>query len=130
MLFKSTPVADFVMAKFYRNILRDSNTLDFDRESDVFSRHPLTTEEIRETCRDLKVAGRRELGQLVNWRVKMKKFLEDVGSEGEEEEGGGAKEEEEGEGMEGIDDKVKALASKESLDVKRCVCGYLKCVAF
>jgi AdoMet-dependent rRNA methyltransferase SPB1 len=104
-------------------VLRDSHELQFDRKSEVFLRHPLTTEDIKESCRDLKVVGARELKQLVKWREKMRTFLEEVGSEGEEERDGkdGEGVSKEGEGLEGIDDKVKALASKESAAMKRLV---------
>lgn len=122
VLFTSLPVFDFVMGEKHLSMLRDANKLVFDRASEVFARHSLTTEEIRESCRDLKVLGARELKQLVKWREKMRRFLEEVGSDGEEgkeEKEGGAKEE--GEGLDGIDDKVKALASKESAAVKRSV---------
>ena len=140
VLFKATPISEFIMGEgtSHLGILRDSNELVFDRASEVFARHPLTTEEIRETCRDLKVVGARELKQLIKWREKMRAFLEEVGSEGEEEEeeeDGGEGEgqvpsesegEEEVEGLEGIEEKVKALATKESAAVKRfvewCVC--------
>ena len=57
----------------------------------------------------------------------MRGFMEEVGSEGEEGGEGGEEEEGEGEeeGLEGVDDKVKRLASKESAEVKRLVvlCG-------
>ena len=128
MLFKYTPISDFVLGDNHLGILRDSHELRFDRTSEVFSRHPLTTDDILETCRDLKVVGARELKQLVKWREKMRKFLEEVGSEGEaeEEEGGGGVEggegsAGEGEGLDGIDEKVEALAVKESAAVRRSV---------
>ncbi len=119
ILFKTTPVSDFVMGDTYNTILREANQLVFDRSSEVFSRHPLTTEEIRENCRDLRVLGASEFERLLKWRKKMRQFLEEVGEEGEE--GGKEGEEGEEEGLEEIDEKVKALANKESADVKRLV---------
>lgn len=119
VLFKSVPVSDFVLGDNHLSVLRDASQLLFDRASEVFARHPLTTEEIRESCRDLKVLGARELKQLVKWRERMRQFVEDVGGEGEGEGGGGEKEEEEEEGLKGIADKVERLASKESAEIKR-----------
>ena len=111
------------MSDNHLSVLRQANQLLFDRTSEVFARHPLTTEEVKENCCDLKVLGARELKQLVKWREKMRGFMEEVGSEGEEGGEGGKDEEGEGEeeGLEGVDDKVKRLASKESAEVKRFV---------
>ena len=120
VLFKSVPVSDFIMGNNHLSILRDANQLQFDRASEVFARHPLITEEIRESCRDLKVLGARELKQLVKWRERMRQFVEEAGSEGEGERPGEEDgEEEEEEGLKGVDDKVKRLASRESADIKR-----------
>ena len=116
-------MADFILGENHLRILKNSNQLIFDLASEVFSRHPLTSEEIRESCRDLKVLGPRELKQLVKWREKMRIFLDEVESEGEEEgEGHGGEEKDHGDGedeLEGIDSKVEALASKEAAEVKR-----------
>ena len=61
-----------------------------DLSSEVFTRHPLTTEEVLENCRDLKVLGERELERLLKRRRKMRQFVEEVrGSEGRWREGGG-----------------------------------------
>lgn len=110
-------------------MLSTSNKLEFDKTSEVFSKHPLTSDEIKQSCEDLKVLGPRELKQLVKWREKMRKFLDDAGSDsegGECSEGGdGVKSEagEKGEGeekmLEGIDDKIKSLEKSEAAEVKR-----------
>lgn len=123
VLFQTRPVTDFVMEDNHLSILQDTNQLVFDRTSEVFSRHPLTTEEIRESCRDIKVLGPKELKGLVKWREKMKAFLEEVEESEGEGEGAGRDKMEEGEDEEliEIDGKVKDLAAKEAADVKRLV---------
>lgn len=64
-LYKSVSVAEFVMAEKHLTLLADCSKLEFDRRSEVFSRHPLTTDEIRMLCEDVKVLGPTELRQLV-----------------------------------------------------------------
>ena len=95
----------------------------FDRASELFSRHVLTTEEIRENCKDIRVLGPRELKQLVKWREKMRSFVDQVG-EGDEveekmEEGEDGEEQCEDERLKGIDDRIKALECSEAAEVKR-----------
>ncbi|XP_053870180.1 pre-rRNA 2'-O-ribose RNA methyltransferase FTSJ3 [Malaclemys terrapin pileata] len=62
-------------------------------------RHSATTEELRQCCRDIRVLGRKELRALLNWRMKLRRFMArklkeqakelDISlSSGEEEEGG------------------------------------------
>ena len=122
-------MADFITGDDHLTVLSTSNKLEFDKTSEVFSKHPLTSDEIKQSCEDLKVLGPRELKQLVKWREKMRKFLDDAGSDsegGECSEGGdGVKSEagEKGEGeekmLEGIDDKIKSLEKSEAAEVKR-----------
>ena len=130
VLFKVTSVADFITSDDHLTILSTSNKLEFDKTSEVFSKHPLTSDEVKQSCEDLKVLGPRELKQLVKWREKMRKFLDDAGSDSETGEGGDgvrveAGEDERGEGMadkmlEGIDDKIKSLEKTEAAEIKRC----------
>ena len=111
-------------------MLSISNKLEFDKTGEVFSKHPLTSDEIKQSCEDLKVLGPRELKQLVKWREKMRKFLDDAGSDsegdGEGSKGGDgmgreSREEEEGKDkmLEGIDDKIKSLEKSEAAEIKR-----------
>jgi AdoMet-dependent rRNA methyltransferase SPB1 len=131
ILYKVTPVVDFITGDDHLTILSSSNKLVFDKTSEVFSKHPLTSDEIKQNCEDLKVLGPRELKQLVKWREKMRRFLDDAGSDSDGGEGGdgvrseGAGEEGEREGedkmLEGIDDKIKLLEKSEAAEVKRYV---------
>jgi len=94
----------------------------FDRSSEIFSRHALTTDEIRQSCEDLRVLGTKELKQLAKWREKMRAFVDGVGKEegeGPMEVGGVAEEAETDPKLRGIDDKIKALAASEAAAVKR-----------
>ena len=115
-LFKVVSVSNFVMSDDYLSVLSTAAKLDFDKESDVFARHPLTTEELKEYFQDIKVLGPREIKMVAKWREKMRKFLDEVGSDGEEE-----KMEEDSEAKEqaAIDAKIESLVKGEASEVKR-----------
>ncbi len=81
--------------------------------SEVFSKHPLTTNEIRANCEDIKVLGPRDLKQLVWWRDKLREFLDDVGSDGEQPEDVVE--------VDTTDEQIKRLQKEEAAEVKRCV---------
>ncbi len=59
VLFKFTSVADFITGDDQFHLLSSSHSLHFDKPSEVFAKHPLTTSEIRELCGDIKVLGPR-----------------------------------------------------------------------
>ena len=130
VLYKVSSVANFITGNDHLTVLSTSNKLEFDKTSEVFSKHPLTSDEIKQSCEDLKVLGPRELKQLVKWREKMRKFLDDAGSDSDGSEGGdGVRSSEDGEEVEagegedkmlkGIDDKIKSLEKSEAAEVKR-----------
>ena len=127
LLYKEVPVADFVMSEECLSVLASASRLMFDKQSGVFLRHPLTSEEVRSCCEDIRVLGQRELKTLLAWRRKMRVFLKEVGqgSEGEgkgEGEGGsdgGSDRQEAGDVMEGVDEAIKSLRDEELADAKR-----------
>ena len=131
ILFKAISVADFVTGDDYLTVLSTVNKLEFDKTSEVFFKHPLTSDEIKQSCEDLKVLGPRELRQLVKWREKMTKFLDDAGSDGDSDvgEGGGegvsgdkvGEESDEDRLLDGIDKKIKSLEKSEAAEVKRYI---------
>ena len=90
--------------------------------SDVFARHPLTTDDIRASCEDVKVLGPRELKQLVKWREKLRKFLDNVGSDGESVTGEDVTGEDGETGdavLEKTDERIKILEKEEAAELKR-----------
>ena len=54
-LFTTTSVADFITGDDHLALLGSTSQLVFDKPSEVFSKHPLTTEEIKLHCEDIKV---------------------------------------------------------------------------
>jgi AdoMet-dependent rRNA methyltransferase SPB1 len=123
-LYRAVSVSEFIISDKHLSLLAECSKLEFDRRGEVFSRHPLTTEEIRLLCDDVKVLGPAELRQLVRWREKMRQFLDEVGSSGDEgeregqEEDGGAEDEEERE-MAGIEARIEKLKQLEAAEEKR-----------
>lgn len=72
----------------------------------------------------LQILGLKELRQLLKWREKMRKFLEEAGEsdDGEEhKEGVANKTESEEDKLAKVDEKVKQLKEEEQAEVKRCV---------
>ncbi len=52
-------MAEFITGEGHYQLLGSAHSLQFDRPSEVFAKHPDTTEEIRELCADVKVLGPR-----------------------------------------------------------------------
>ncbi|XP_038609378.1 LOW QUALITY PROTEIN: pre-rRNA 2'-O-ribose RNA methyltransferase FTSJ3 [Tachyglossus aculeatus] len=64
------------------DFLRAPNPVDFlSKASEItlddpeLEGHPATTEDVRESCRDIRVLGRKELRSLLNWRTKLRRFV-------------------------------------------------------
>ncbi|XP_063290918.1 pre-rRNA 2'-O-ribose RNA methyltransferase FTSJ3 isoform X2 [Pelobates fuscus] len=64
------------------NFLRAENPVDFlsktseiTLDDPVLEKHPATSDDIRECCRDIKVLGRKELRLLLSWRSKLRRSL-------------------------------------------------------
>ena len=114
-------VSDFVMGDNYLSVLSTATRLEFDKQSDVFAHHPLTTDELKECFQDIKVLGPREINMMVKWREKMRKFLDEVGSDGEEGKHEKMEEDVEANEQAAIDAKIELLAKGEAAEAKRCV---------
>lgn len=63
---KILPVTDFIAAENAINELGNITQIEFDDEK--IKNHPLTTEEIIECCKDIKVLGRKDLRDLLKWQ--------------------------------------------------------------
>ncbi|XP_042864236.1 pre-rRNA 2'-O-ribose RNA methyltransferase FTSJ3-like isoform X2 [Penaeus japonicus] len=69
ILHKKIPVSRFIQSDSFLDVLADAWELEFDDEK--IKKHPLTTEEIIENCKDIKVLGRKEIKKLLAWRKKL-----------------------------------------------------------
>ncbi|CAK9270394.1 unnamed protein product [Sphagnum jensenii] len=76
-LFKEVPMSDFVWAEKPLDMLGSITSITFsDPGSDSILKHPLTTEEIKILCEDLRVLGKSEFKQLLKWRLLIRKALQ------------------------------------------------------
>eukprot|EP01137_Pigoraptor_chileana_P009436 Opistho-2@57704 len=72
VLYHEASAAAFVSTEDPIKILSEVNKITFDdEESRIHLNHPLTTPEIVECCRDLRVLGKREVKNLLKWRTSM-----------------------------------------------------------
>ncbi|XP_048832927.1 pre-rRNA 2'-O-ribose RNA methyltransferase FTSJ3 [Brienomyrus brachyistius] len=72
-LYHTFSVTEFLKAENPVDFLSKANEITFDNAE--LTSHRITTNEIKECCRDIKVLGRKELRLLLNWRGKLRKFL-------------------------------------------------------
>lgn len=82
-LHKAALISDFVHKENFVDILNNATVLEMNDEE--IANHPLTTEEIKECCKDIKVLGRKDLKALLGWRKAIQKDLDEQHSKLEEE---------------------------------------------
>ncbi|KAI0208706.1 pre-rRNA 2'-O-ribose RNA methyltransferase FTSJ3 [Lamellibrachia satsuma] len=68
-LHHKLPVTTFLTAENHLELLAHCNEVAFD--DNTIANHKLTTNEIKECCKDIKVLGKKELRSLLNWRKKL-----------------------------------------------------------
>ncbi|KAL3194344.1 hypothetical protein MRX96_016466 [Rhipicephalus microplus] len=74
-LYHRVPVMDFLKCENHLEVLGQCSEVVIDDE-EVLA-HPLTTQEIKECCKDIKVLGRGDIKSLLTWRKKLKVWLEE-----------------------------------------------------
>ena len=74
-LHKDALVSDFIRQENFVDILNSANVIQMN--DPAIANHSLTTDEIKECCKDIKVLGRKDLKSLLAWRKAIKKDLED-----------------------------------------------------
>ncbi|CAG8446002.1 12424_t:CDS:10 [Ambispora leptoticha] len=75
-LYKKVSIMEFVNSDDPVRILGDANTLEFDSdEAKMLLNHESTKDEIKISCEDLKVLGKREFKNLLKWRSTIRVFV-------------------------------------------------------
>ena len=79
--FKEAPASEFIQSTDPIQMLATLNKLSFDQQSNgdiaqaTLDRLPETTDEIRHSCADLKVLGRKDFKILLKWRLKVRQIF-------------------------------------------------------
>lgn len=114
-LFHKRPVSEFLQTSSHIELLSNTTELVFD--DDTIANHPLTTEEVRECCKDLKVLGKQELRALLSWRKKIRAQLHSEESKTKELEEKEADEEEDEDVK--IQRQIAELQESENKELKK-----------
>jgi AdoMet-dependent rRNA methyltransferase SPB1 len=122
MVYKDCSAAEFVLSDNHMVLLGSARSLKFDKESEVFERHPSTSDEVKECCKDVQVLGKRELRLLLSWRRKMRDFMKSVGGDSDNDDSHCDKPGEHSlqeTDMDVVDKQVEVLRSEEEAALKR-----------
>lgn len=111
-VFKIIKASDFVASSEYTTLLQNCSKIVMDTEE--LDKHPLTTEDIRLYCDDVKVLGKSELKNLIKWRKNVKESLQPEQHENEEQ----PKEEEE-DALTKIDKEIAELKALSKAEAKK-----------
>lgn len=115
-LFRSVTVSDFLQAEQPLDILSLVNEIVFDDLK--YSKHVLTTEDVKEAFKDVKVLGKSDIKNLLSWHKALRKEFyeeqtEDTRGQGDEQSGLEENEEEI------IEKTIQGLKDEEIANVKR-----------
>ncbi|KAJ3116767.1 AdoMet-dependent rRNA methyltransferase spb1 [Nowakowskiella sp. JEL0407] len=121
-LHTSKPVSEFITADTYVSILAENNQLKFtdDEICQKVLENPLTSQDIKECCADLKVLGKRDFKNLIKWREEIRISLGLDTSKSKAKKGG--QDEDEDETMTDVKDEaslVEQLETEKHLYVNR-----------
>lgn len=70
-LFRSATVSEFLQTQHPLEVLSAVNEIVFDDKT--YTEHSLTTEEIKEACKDIKVLGKSDIKNLLSWHKALQK---------------------------------------------------------
>ncbi|XP_075073372.1 pre-rRNA 2'-O-ribose RNA methyltransferase FTSJ3 [Mixophyes fleayi] len=71
-LYQRASVVDFLKAPNPVDFLSKISEIVIDQD---FEKHPATTSDLKECCKDIKVLGRKELRSLLSWRSKLRRHV-------------------------------------------------------
>ena len=119
-LYHTLNVSDFIGKENYLELLSHASAVVFD-DIDV-ENHPLTTHEIKECLKDIKVLGRKDIRNLIAWRKKLKKHMTEESDKNDEESGNLEEDKENSENeLEKLEEQIAELQGEEKKALKRKV---------
>merc|ERR1712137_488453 len=90
LLYRKAPVSEFVESDNPTQVLANNHQLEFDEKSEMYRKNRRTSPEIQACLEDIQVLGRKEIKDLLRWRLSMRKRYhaeeENKDKEAEEEE--------------------------------------------
>lgn len=75
-LFHRLKASEYIESDHHLEALAEANEIVIDDPR--IEAHEATTPEVRECCKDIKVLGRRELRELLNWRKNIRKYFQSL----------------------------------------------------
>ncbi|CAB3988348.1 pre-rRNA processing FTSJ3 [Paramuricea clavata] len=112
-LFKTLAVTEFVKSTKPLDLLSSINKIVFDDKR--YLQHDLTTAEIQECCKDIKVLGKGEVRLLLNWQAK----LHELEKNEDEKLSAELDEENNEEPQKSVEEMIQDLKEEEAGDAKR-----------
>ncbi|KAL4234651.1 pre-rRNA processing protein ftsj3 [Mactra antiquata] len=120
-LFHTLKVSEFLQSKNFMQLLAEASEIIFDDKT--IENHELTTDEIKECFKDIKVLGKREIRIIMTWRKKLTKEMEKASKEDDEDESESSDEKESGDendkDLEELESKLEDLKGEERKALKR-----------
>ncbi|EAL64936.1 rRNA methyltransferase [Dictyostelium discoideum AX4] len=85
VLYKKGFISDFVNSNEHLQDLANFNAFEFDEAAKIFEQHELTTPEIKELVKDLKVLNKNDFQKIIKWKKAMAAYKEKLDNPDEEE---------------------------------------------
>ncbi|KAM9960064.1 hypothetical protein ACTFIW_007297 [Dictyostelium discoideum] len=76
VLYKKGFISDFVNSSEHLQDLANFNAFEFDEAAKIFEQHELTTPEIKELVKDLKVLNKNDFQKIIKWKKAMAAYKE------------------------------------------------------
>lgn len=116
-LFHTLNASEFFASDNYLELLADASEVTLDDEH--IAKHPLTTSELKECLKDIKVLGKREIRVIINWRKKIKKEFEEEKKEKKEQMAEENQEPESEDDLAALEEQLAQLEGEQKKALKR-----------
>ncbi|ODN01931.1 pre-rRNA processing protein FTSJ3 [Orchesella cincta] len=125
MIYRPIPASEFVKSSDYIELLGNTASLELDEE--WIANSAATTDDIKDYCKDVKVLGKKEIKDLIQWRkilrAKIEQYMKIKAGIKKDEEGDGESNvqelEEESDTETKLDDAITAVKEQQEKEEKR-----------